>query len=242
MADTMRIRKVTHPYAWELALARTDHANLTGQPLVERPFWYENTGTDQCYYDLFGCIGWPTEDTDATKGMPGYVAVIAVVKDARPIKEAWFRLMGEGESESIGALLSHVLRLRSEFGYGLHPGLLQTFWGDPDKHIMRLALTNEALAEKHDGEGHSILVSPPTDFSDPDAFNSYRRSFDEAIKVEPARFAFGGNSILKTNHRLYRMGDPAILAVGGLVHKLIMETPWMDQARENAFNVEDQND
>lgn len=233
---TNKIRKVTHEYAWELTQARMDEATVTGQPLVERPFWYENTETGQAYYDLYGCIGWPTEDTDANKGMPGYVAVMAVVKSERPAEKAWFRLMGEGESEHIHVLFEHILRLREEFGFGLHPGLLQTFFGDPDKHVIRLALLNEELIRQY-GEQGAILVAPPDDFYEMDAFNNYKRSLETAIVCKPARFAFGGNDILKVRHRQYRKDDPAVMAVGGLVHSLLARTTWMDQTRDNIFNV-----
>jgi hypothetical protein len=234
----IKIRKITPPDAFELRQARIDESIVTGQPFIEKPFYYEHTETGQQYYDLFGCIGWPTEDTDKEKGRPGYIAVLAAVKSGRPIQKAWFRLMGEGESNHISDLLAHILRLREEFGHGLTPGLLQTFFGDPDKHITRLALLNEELI-KRKGDKAAILVSPPEDFYSPDVFENYRRSFNEAILSQPARFAFGGNSILKTKHAQFKKDDPAIMAVGGLVHSLILRCTWMDQARENAFNVED---
>ena len=231
-----KITKIIPPDAWELRQARLDEAIVTGRPYVERPSYYEHTETRQKYHDLFGCIGWPTEDTDKEKGRPGYVAVIAVVKSERPIQKAWFRLMGEGESEHISELFGHILRLREEFGFGLHPGLLQTFYGDPDKHVMRLALLNEELIKKH-GDRGAILITPPEDFYSPDIFENYRRTLNEAITSN--RFAFGGNEILKVQHRQFKKGDPAIMAVGGLVHSLIVRCMWMDQVRDNIFTVED---
>lgn len=236
---TSKIKKVTHKYAWELTLARMDHAAVTGQAMIERPFWYENIETGQEYYDLYGCVGWPTEATDTSKGMPGYVAVIGVVKSNRPIQEAWFRLMAEAESEYIHVLFDSMVKMREEYGFGLHPGLMQTYFGDPDKHLTRLALYNEKLVEKDGPEG-AILIAPPDEFYDSDPFENYRRSFETAIVSTPERFAFGGNSILKTKHRQYRVGDPAVFAVGGLVHSLLSRCTWMDQARENAFNVEEE--
>lgn len=231
------IKKITHPYAYETMQARLDHAIITKQPLIERPFYYENTESGQQYYDLYGCIGWPTEDTDATKGLPGYVAVLAVVKSSRPIEKAWFRLMGEGESEHIHILFEHILRLRKEFGFGEHPGLLQTFFGDPEKHIIRLALLNEELI-KRGGERAAILIAPPDDFYTPDRFDNYKRSFESAIVSNPARFAWGGCKILPTKHKQYRKDDPAITAAGGLIHSLLSRTTWMDQRQENMFVIE----
>ncbi|MCK9518577.1 MAG: hypothetical protein M0R74_06060 [Dehalococcoidia bacterium] len=232
----IKIKKITSPDAWELRQARIDEAIVTGRPFVERPSYFEHVDTGQKYYDLFGCIGWPTEDTDKDKGRPGYVAVVAVVKSERPIQNAWFRLMGEGESEHISELFAHILRLREEYGFGLQPALLQTFLGDPDKHTTRLALLNEELIKKY-GDNGAILVAPPEDFYCPDIFENYRRALDEAIISD--RFAFGGNEILKVQHRQFKKGDPAIMAVGGLVHSLIVRCMWMDQVRDNIFTVED---
>lgn len=233
-----KIKKITHPYAWELRQARIDEAAITGQPMTERPFWYENTETGQAYYELLGCIAWPTEDTDTRKGMPGYAAVIAIVKSERPIQKAWFRLMDEGESEHVSVLFGHILRMRETWGFGLHPGLLQAFYGDPaEKHATRLALLNEDLIKKYGGKG-AILITPPADFYSPDTFDNYKRSFETAIVSTPARFAFGGNEILKVKHRSYRCDDPAIYAVGGLIHTLLAQCVWMDPYRENAFNIE----
>ena len=151
----IKVKKITSPDAWELRQARIDEAIVTGRPFVERPSYFEHVDTGQKYYDLFGCIGWPTEDTDKDKGRPGYVAVVAVVKSERPIQNAWFRLMGEGESEHISELFAHILRLREEYGFGLQPALLQTFLGDPDKHTTRLALLNEELIKKY-GDNYNI--------------------------------------------------------------------------------------
>jgi hypothetical protein len=234
------IKKIVPPEAWELRQARIDEAIVTGQPFAERPFYYQHIETGQQYHDLFGCIGWPTEDTDREKGKPGYVAVVAVVKSDRPVEKAWFRLMGEGESEHISMLFSHILRLREEYGFGLTPGLLQTFFGAPaeETHQARLALFNEDLI-KQKGSTAAILVSPPNDFYPATAFETYRRSFNEAIEMKPERFAFGRNSILKTRHAQFKRHDPAVMAVGGLVHSLIIRCAWMDQVERNVFRVEE---
>ena len=225
------------PEHWMLYRQRREEAEITKQPLVEKVHHYQHIETGQLYHDLFGCIGWPTEDTVSAKGQPGYVAVVAVVKSERPVKEAWFKLMGEGESEHIPVLLGEMLRLRQQFGYGLHPGLLQTFIGDEGKHVTETALLNEKLISIH-GERGAILVSPPNDLG-PDAFDTYKRSMDWAIKCTPSRFAPGSNSILRIKHQEYHRDNPAIFAIGGLIHWLLTGTPWMDHARSNVFTIEE---
>lgn len=231
------IKLVTHPQSYELRQARLDHAHITGQPMIERPYYFEHTETGQKYYGLYGCVGWPTKDTEKAKGQPGYVAVVGVVKSERPIQKAWFKLMGEGESEHIPVLLDSILTLREQFGFG-HPELLQSFTGDCDKETINtiIALRNEDLLKK-DGTG-AILISPPNDFGTPDTFDAYKRSFDWSITCTPARFAPGSNSILRVKHQEYHKDNPAILAIGGLIHWLLTAVPWMEQSKSNCFTVE----
>lgn len=234
------IKIISHPKNYELQQTRADFAKITGQPMIERPYYFEHMETGQQYYGLYGCVGWPTRDTEKQKGQPGYVAVVGVVKSDRPIQKAWFRLMGEGESEHIPVLLDCILKLREQFGYKVHPELLRVFIGDSDKegNNTNIALLNEELLKKH-GQGGTIMILPPNDFGTPDTFDTYKRSFDWAITCSPSRFAPGSNSILRVKHQEYHKDNPAILAIGGLIHWLLTTVPWMDQARENSFILED---
>lgn len=235
---TNLIKIVAHPQSYELRQARIDHALITGQPMIERPYYFEHVGTGQQYYGLYGCVGWPTKDTEKSKGQPGYVAVVGVVKSERLIQKAWFKLMGEGESEHIPVLLDYILSLRDQFGFGIHPDLLQVFKGDHDKESINtiIALRNEELLKK-DGNA-AISISAPNDFGTPDTFDAYKRSFDWSIACPPSRFAPGSNSILRVKHQEYHKDNPAILAIGGLVHWLLTAVPWMEQSQSNCFVVE----
>jgi hypothetical protein len=235
-----RIKKITRPYAWESLQARIDESIITKQPMIERPFWYEHVDSGQMYHDLYGCVGWPTESTDKLQGMPGYCAVVGVVKSKtdKPVRDAGFRIMGEGESGDIPTLLQKMLELRQEWGFGLHPDLLQAWLGDPERFIMTIALLNERLMLKG-GDKMAILISPPDDCDEPKAFDTYKRSLESVIVSNPVRFAFGGNDILKNKLREFRRNDPAVFAVGGLVHSLLVRCTWMDQTRENMFVVEE---
>ena len=224
-------------------MARTwrDEANVTGQEYVERPFWYENTETGQCYYDLFGCLGWPSEVSDKDEGMPGFAGVVGVVRpqgEVRRPKEAVFRLLAEFESKDVPTLLDGVLGLREEYGFGLRSGLLQTFWGDPDRFVMALALLNEKLTVDRKTQ-NAILVSPPDGFYEPLAFDHYVRSMRSVIMPDRVRFYFGKNEILRARLKEFRQNDPAVFAIGGLVHTLLAQPEWMDLNRENVFVLEE---
>jgi len=229
------IEKIVHPFAFELYQARIDEANITKQPLIERPFWYRNKETGEEYYDILGCVGWPTEVSDKDEGRPGYVAIIAVIKDAQPIGEPVFRLLAEAESRNIPSLLIAMLSMRQKYGYGLHPTLLSTWWGDPERFITPLAIFNE----KH--RGKELFMCPPVDFYNPRRFDDYVHSIRSTISKDIAvkRFKFGGFSILKNRFRTFKRDDPAVLAIGGLIHTLLFSSAWLEDTSENVFVVEE---
>ena len=89
-----KIEMVTNPYPYETLMARQDEAIVTGRPMMERPFHYHNTENGQNYYDLYACIGWPSEVSDKDQGRPGYVAVVGVLKlETVPIDKTPFQLL-----------------------------------------------------------------------------------------------------------------------------------------------------
>ncbi len=238
-----KIKKITHPFPVEIVQARIDEAIVTGKAQTEKPFWYENTENNQCYYDLCGCVGWPSDVTEKDDGMPGYIAIVAVVKmgeNSSP-RDAPFQLLAEYESKDVPSLLRQMLKLREEWGFGLHPDLLQAWTGTPDRFISTIALLNEGLRERG-GERQAILISPPDDYDDPKAFDNYVRSLQSCVTPDNVRFYFGGNDILR-NKLIgeFKRDNPAVLAVGGLVHSLLLRCEWLDQQRENAFVVEEVN-
>lgn len=219
-----------------------DDARCKGIKLTPRPFHYENVETGQLYHDIFACVGWPTEVTDKNDMRPGYIAIVGVVKDHRPPQEAVFQLLAEGESKDIPILLRKMGELRTEYGFGLHPTTINVWWGDPseDKFETMIALLNERLREKTGNDNLAILIAPPIDFYDKEIFETYSRAFYSVVaEKETLRFYYGKNEILRNRTREFKRDDPAILAIGGLVHTLINSTPWMDQQSENMFTVEE---
>lgn len=240
---TSKIKFIHEPYASELFMARRDHALVTNQPMVERPYYFQNIETGQYFYDLYGCIGWPTEVTDKEEGRPGYIAVVGIIKPGEDDKDfdvskAAFQLLGEYESNDVPELLNHCLALREEYGFGIQPNLLRIWYGDPERFLTTLALRNELLT-KQSGERAAILVTPPDDFYTDKIFDNYVRAIRSAIIAK--RLYFGGCDVLKGRLYEFKRDDPAILAVGGLVHSLVCRTMWMDMIGENLFVVEDKN-
>ena len=242
-----KIELITHPYAVDLLQARTDYARLTGVELVERPYWFKNIETGQLYYDLYACLGWPTEVTDSTNGLPGYIAIVGVVRQNDSITNppnplnANFQLLDEAESKDVPTLLRECVRLREEYGFGVHKNLLTFFFGDPERFLVPLALFNEILI-REGGNRNAILISPYDEMYAQKIFDSYVRALRSTLLKDDQRFFFGHNYILQNRLREFKKDDPCIFAVGGLVFSLLNRVRWMDARGENAFTVEDENE
>ena len=244
-----KIKKITHPFAWEILQARTDESIVTGQPLVENPYWFENLVTGQLYYGLYGCVGWPTPVSDKDAGQPGYVAVVGVIKpkkEGRPIMDADFQLLAEGESRDIQVMLAMMVELRNEWGFGEHDGLMQTWIGDHNLYIPTIAMANERLItaavraqKKIDPEKYGILISPPDDFGGPHTYDAYHRAMASALRPGFTRFYFGGFNLLRGKLQEFKADNPAVFAMGGLIHSLIIRTTWMDQSATNVFHLQE---
>ena len=234
------IRKISPPEAFALRQARIDESIITGQPYIERPYYCENTDNGQQYYDLIGCIGWPNIITDKSKApnRPGYIAIVGIVKNKVPIEKAQFRIMEEFEHHNIVTLFSGMVSMRRKWGFGLHPGLLQTWIGDCDRFITELALFNEELV-RYGKPNNAILVAPPDDFGIPNMFDVYTRTISQALDSDTQRLFYGGNTILKNRIKEFMDKDPVIIGMGGLVYSLVRRCTWMDQTQQNVFSVEE---
>ena len=236
-----RIVLVVHPYPFEILQSRLDESIITGQPMIERPFYFENTITGQLYYNIMGCVGWPTEVSDRDEGMPGYVGIVGAIKpktEGKPVQDAAFQLLAERENKDVPSLLDTIIEIREEYGFGLHPDLLQAWFGDPERFITTLALKNERLTTGGK-ERDAIMIKPPIDFGNPMTFDNYVRSLQSVIIPGKVRFYFGGCEILRNKLREFKRDCPAVMAVGGLIHSLLFETLWMDSTQSNVFTVEE---
>jgi len=239
------IKLITHPYPFEVLQARIDEANITGQPLVERPYWFENTETNQLFHNLYGCIGWPTEISEKEIEQPGYVAIVGVVRPDTALDHynplnAKFQLLAEAEAKDVGTLLAKAVELREKYGFGIQPELLGVWFGDPERFITTLALRNEDLI-RQGGDKNAILITPSVDMYDATVFDNYIRSLKSCLLPDKVRFFFGGCGILKNHLREFRKGCPAVFAVGGLVHSLLTHCSWMGETGENIFVAEGEN-
>jgi hypothetical protein len=99
-------------------------------------------------------------------------------------------------------------------------------------------LRNEELT-RQGGENNAMLVTPPMDLYADKPFDNYIRSLKYCILKDNLRFFFGGNNILKNHLREFRKDNPAVFAIGGLVHSLLANCTWMSETGKGVFNLEE---
>jgi hypothetical protein len=217
-----KIKLVTHKHAVELRQSRLDSAIYTNQELVERSYWYENVETNQQYHELYACLGWPSEITNQDDSLPGYVAIVGVVRsgDESDPSDAKFQLLAEAESSNVPQLLGKCMELRAEYGFGIQKSLLTSWIGDPDRFLTTTALLNEVLI-KDRGDTHAVLISPPYDWYTPKIFDMYVRTLRDVMIPGDERLFPGYNYILMNRLRNFAKDDPCVTAVGGLIHTLL---------------------
>ncbi len=237
----IKIKKVIHPHAYEITQARIDQAIVTGQPTVENPYWYENLETGQLYYDLFGCVAWPTEVSERGKTMPGYVGIVGVLKsnvEGKSILDAPFQILVEGEARDVPSLLEMIIAMRKVYGFSPHSELLQVWYGDPERFVNIVALKNERLVA-NGGDHSAIVIIPPNDFYDLKSFDTYIQSLRSVLVPNNKRLFLGGCNILRQHLRSFERGNPAVFAIGGLVHTLLGHCAWAGSSRNSVFVIED---
>lgn len=238
------IKHIVHPYISEIWQSRVDHANITNQQLIERPWWYQDMETGFLYHDLYACLGYPSEVSDKDIGMPGYAAIVGIIRPDKTMEhynpmDADFLLLAETQSDDVPTLLNECLEMRERYGFGIQPDLLTVWFGDPERFLTTLALKNERLIQQR-GDRAAILIAPPDDFYTPMIFDNYVRSLRSCLMPGKERFYFGKNEILKNRIREFRRDDPAVMAMGGLVHSLLNRCMWMNQVQGSTmFSIEE---
>jgi GNAT superfamily N-acetyltransferase len=239
----MVIKLITHPHPFETLQARLDFAEVQGVEIVENPWWYRNTDTGMLFYDLVACIGWPDEVSAKGEGQPGYAAIIGIVRpdDAEAARfdarQAEFYVLEEYQQMDVPRLLAHCVEMRKRWGHRLNGDLLSAWYGDPERFMTALALKNEELI-RMGGEDNALMIAPPDDYSLKNRFEIYLRALKSVMQKDNLRLYLGKAEALKARLREFGQDDPAVMAVGGLIHTLLGRTMWMGHRQDdNSFNL-----
>lgn len=234
------IQVIQEKHPTETMQARRDFAHVTKEPVVELPYWFKDTDTGKEYYNLYAGLGWPQKVTEKGDQLPGYAGIIAVVKGSKDAIDAPFQVVAEIQEPSVDILITECVKLRKKWGFGVHPQLLDIFIGDHTQFDTVVAGYNTVLAEAGRPDREAFIVSPADDFDSPQAFDLAVRRLQSVLMVKQGkRLYLGDSEIIKNRILSFRRDDPAILALGGLVHTLLMRTPWMEQSVPSVFQLDE---
>jgi hypothetical protein len=225
-----KIQMVYPEAAWELYQARKDEAIVTGRDLSEKVWWYQRSDSlpggkkiPREFYDIKGCIAWPSMDYRSGARVDGFGAIVGVIRQPQKVPPdlASFIILDEIVDGDPARLLIRCAEMRKQWGLGLRHDLLTAFTGDPIGHETTLNIINEILPEY-------IAVVEPVDNQVVKKYDIYARCILRMLETNPQRLYFGGKPLFKEAIRSMHIDDPAVTAVGGLLHTMLATTSWMD--------------
>lgn len=234
---THSLRLVTEQFPASTMMARKDFAKVQNKKLIEPVHWF--TDGDNEYYNLFMGIGWPQRITERADQLPGYSCMVGVEKSAQIAAEsAKFIVLDEIEEFSVTQLLSASVEMRGLWGFGLHKRFLRVFYGDHRTFELTVANYNGRLIEDDGNDLNAVIVSPPDDYDTPQAFDIFLRRLEDVLSEKNKRLNLGNADIIRNRILSFTRNDPAIMALGGLMHVLLMRTPWMESLDSGVFGVD----
>jgi len=203
-------------------------AMITGRQHVKKNHYYRHIETGQEYSHIAGGIGWPGEK-------PGFTAIVATEKDADTL-----HVLAEAEALNVNELLSECLKLRETYGYGRHPDLFPSWYGDHERFQTFVTDFNQEM-ERNEENFKWLSLSPPRDHERSNAFEIWVNAVRACLSRDTSgeKVLYLGNCQKLRNHIQNLPPDaaikgsieqyPAISCLGGLVHSLVIRKPWLDE-------------
>ena len=210
--------------------------SITGEQHIPKPSYYRHKEIGDKYCHLAGGIGWPRDH----KEKPGFAVIVAVDKtsDKKPV----MRTLEEVETPTVKALLSECVRLQKKYGYNECPDLFRFWYGDPKRSDTFVNAFNFNPGHRIK-DPDTLYLAPPYDFEKQNAFEFYLNQIWSCLVLDSSgkKRLYLGNCIKLRNHIQNAPSDaavkgsvkdyPAIAALGGVVHSLMMLRPWLEFSR-----------
>ena len=209
-------------------------ARITGKRRISKPTYYRHKKTGDEYCFLAGGIGWPRDP----KEKPGFAVVVGVVKpDPKTNEKPTMRVLEEAEAPTVDGLLKEAVRFQKRYGAVDCPDLFRVWYGDAERADTSVILFNTETTKDPD----KIFVVQPYDFEKPNAFERHVNQIFSSLAVDPTtgkKRLYLGECTKLRNHiqnapvDVAVKGDskdfPALAALGGVVHNLMMLMPWLE--------------
>ena len=212
-----------------------DHhiCQITGETYILKPTYYRNIETGMEYCHIAGGIGWPGQ-------APGFIVILAVIKPEG--KNPSFHVLEEEEIGSINGLLTACLQLREKYGFGKGSALFDFWYGENERFDAIVNDFNQDLTVKDD-TAQGIYLVPPYGHQKSNAFEIWVNSIRGCLKRDASNKPelYLGDCTKLRNYLQSSPFDvavkgaiedyPALAALGGVMHSLMMLRPWLEFAR-----------
>ena len=208
-------------------------SQITGERYTRKPTYYRNIQTGVEYCHIAGGIGWPGQK-------PGFIVILAVIKTEG--KNPSFHVLEELELDSINGLLKTCLPLREKYGFGKGSALFDFWYGENERFDAIVNDFNHGL-ETHNDKAQGIYLVPPYDHQETNAFEIWVNSIRGCLKRDASNKPelYLGSCTKLRNYLQSSPFDvavkgsiedsPALAALGGVVHSLMMLRPWLEFTR-----------
>jgi len=219
-------------------MARRDFAKITKVKIIEPPYWFIDDQSGLSYRNMYAGIGWPQQMSDRDDQRSGYACIVAVIKDDLPVEDSRLLVLDEVEDQSIEILLKRAIEMRQRWGFGLRKSLLRVFLGDFRQFELVVAEYNGRQIEIDNNDRNVMIVSPPDDYDNTQFFDICMRRMQSVLSEDSKRLSLGNNEIVRNRILAFKRGDPAIAALGGLIHSLLIRQPWLELTVPSVFDID----
>ena len=205
-------------------------ATILGIQYHHRDFYYEHDGERWAHF--CGGVAWPTFQ------VPGYAVIVGIKsEDPNEIECLW-----EMESESTDELYQGCIKAQQDLGKIECPEICSEWWGNPERVM---TMVNERNLSRSEG----MLISPPADYDEPDAFEIYLAQLKMCLMTDNKIFRLNDSAILRGYLESFVSGEkvtesthPAIAVAGWVVHTLLQYQPWQQAVVTHKLTPTDQHE
>ncbi len=215
--------------------AREDWAKITGRAMRLREPTFRHTETGEYYTNIVGGIAY----------MMGLSPGVIIIMGVQTEPKLRFSVLEAYESQDLFSLLPKILELRVKYGFGEDSRLLPWFYGDERRFSSIVMKISEAL-ERRLGPDYGLYIKDTVDLRLPHAFSLYLRQIYGVLSKGTLVFPVAnlvqshlqGFSKLDADRGLPQ-DHPAVGLLGGMVHSLLIEQPWLEatEGEETVFNL-----
>ena len=220
--------------------AREDWAKITGKPLMLKPAVFLHTETGEYFCNIVGGISYPIAVNDEIK--PGMVIILGIQNE--PTLK--FKVLETFESDNVFTLIEQAKEAREKYGFKLDSRILPYWYGDQEKYQTIIIKVSEALEQK-DGADRGFYIKDLVDLREKFSFPLYVRQIFNTLTTKT--FDINGDAMLTEHLQGFRRSAaekgktenfPAVGLLGGMVHSLQIEKPWLEDVdgRGTVFNID----